>query len=163
VNRRAYIALGSNVGNRMAYLRAAFREIGARWNVVAVSPVYETQPVGYRDQGAFLNAVVAVDTDEPPAEMLRRLKETEAGVGRKPRFTNGPREIDLDLLLVGTLHRNAPPCLPHPRMHERAFVLRPLVDIAPDIRIGTRGSAADLLRALPEDGAGVWPEMLDAR
>ncbi len=160
--RRAYIGLGSNVGDRMAMLRAALAELPRLGSLCGVSRVYETEPVGYAEQDNFLNAVVRLDTPLEPEALLAELKTAEARLGRLPRFLNGPREIDLDLLLLGDVVRAADPVLPHPRMGERRFVLEPLRDLAPELRIPGRGSVRELLAALPPGGIREWPDSLDA-
>ena len=126
---RAYVGLGSNVGDRRAHLRAA---VAALPDVAAVSPVYETDPVGGPpDQGPYLNLVVALDTDLSPRALLelgRRLEET---AGRVRTVPNGPRTLDVDVLLVGDLCVHEPDLVvPHPRMWQRRFVLAPLADLA---------------------------------
>jgi 2-amino-4-hydroxy-6-hydroxymethyldihydropteridine diphosphokinase len=131
---RAFLALGSNLGDRERYLRDA---IGGIPDVVAVSPIYETGPVGGSGgQGAYLNAVVELDTDLTPRELLevcRRL-ETAAERVRDPDDRFGPRTLDVDVLLVGNLVVDEPDLeVPHPRMWERGFVLIPLADLAPDL------------------------------
>lgn len=159
---RVYIGLGGNLGDRMACLQDALRRMAPdmRWD--AVSRVYATDPVGFLDQGEFLNAVARGETALPPEDLLARLKTIEADMGRRPGPRNGPREIDLDVLLYGGLVReNPPPALPHPRMHERAFVLRPLADIDPEAVIPGHGTARDLLARLTEQGTRVWPQKLD--
>src|SRR5690606_33857273 len=101
--------------------------------VTAISPVYETEPVGYADQGDFLNCVARVTTDLMPLALLDALEHVEAALGKATPFRNGPRTIDLDLLLYGDEVIDTPRLqVPHPRMHQRRFVLQPLVDIAPD-------------------------------
>lgn len=130
----AYIALGSNLGNRLAHLRMAVRALKDLGDVEAVSPVYETEPVGYADQPRFLNAVARLRTELPPHELLARLLEIERQAGRVRTFPNAPRTLDLDLILYDDMVIKTPELtLPHPRLHERAFVMRPLVDIAPDV------------------------------
>lgn len=132
---RAYLALGSNLGDRLAHLQAAVDGLAARaGTVVAVSRVYETDPVG-PPQSDYLNAVVALDTDRSPRQLLAIAKALEAEAGRDRGGERwGPRPLDVDVLLVGD-HRVDDPDLvvPHPRMGERAFVLAPLADIAPDL------------------------------
>jgi 2-amino-4-hydroxy-6-hydroxymethyldihydropteridine diphosphokinase len=132
--RRAFLALGSNLGDRDRYLADAITGIP---DVVAVSPIYETGPVGgSTSQGPYLNAVVELDTERSPRELLevcRRL-ETAAGRVRDPDDRFGPRTLDVDVLLVGDLTVDEPDLeVPHPRMWERAFVLIPLADLAPDL------------------------------
>jgi 2-amino-4-hydroxy-6-hydroxymethyldihydropteridine diphosphokinase len=142
----AYVGLGANLGDREAAIRAAAEAIGAR----RLSPIVETEPWGYEDQPRFLNAVAELETDLPPRRLLERLLEVERTLGRVrtgPRW--GPRTIDLDLLLYGS-ERLAEPDLevPHPRMHERAFVLEPLAALAPDLEIPGRGTVSEALAGL---------------
>jgi 2-amino-4-hydroxy-6-hydroxymethyldihydropteridine diphosphokinase len=129
---RAFLALGSNLGDRWAYLRAAVADMP---DVVAVSPVYETAPVGGPDgQGAFLNCVVQLDTDRSPRELLEVCRRLEAEAERVRAERWGPRTLDVDVLLVGDQRVDEPDLVvPHPRMWERAFVLVPLHDLAPDL------------------------------
>lgn len=132
--RRAYLGLGSNVGDRAGHLRHAVDGISARaGTVVAVSPVYETQPVGGPEQPDYLNAVVAVDTGLSARELLVLGKALEAEAGRD--FSGerwGPRPLDVDVLIVGDERVDESDLVvPHPRMHHRAFVLAPLADVAP--------------------------------
>ena len=129
---RAFLGLGSNLGDRLAHLR---RAVASLPDVVAVSPVYETDPVGGpAGQGPYLNAVVELDTERSPRQLLElaaRL-ETEAGRVRAERF--GPRTLDVDVLLVGDLEVHEDDLeVPHPRMWERRFVLVPLADLAPEL------------------------------
>lgn len=129
---RAFLALGSNLGNRWAYLRQA---VAAVPDLVAVSPVYETAPVGGPEgQGAFLNCVVELDTDRTPHELLDLCRQLEAAAGRVRVERWGPRTLDVDVLLVGDeTVDDAELTVPHPRMWERSFVLVPLHDLAPDL------------------------------
>lgn len=130
--RRAFLALGSNLGDREAHIRAA---VEALPDVVAVSPIYETDPVGGPDgQGPFLNAVVELDTALSPRELLDWCRRCEAAAGRVRTERWGPRTLDVDVLLVGDLVVDEPDLqVPHPRMWERDFVLRPLADLAPEL------------------------------
>lgn len=145
----AYLAIGSNVGDRLRNLREAVRLLreAARVEVDAVAPVYETQPVGVRDQPWFLNSVVRVRTTLSPHGLLRLAKEIEDSVGRTPTYRWGPREIDVDVLLYDQRAIEASDLvIPHPRMTERAFVLMPLRDLEPAWR-DPSGTAIDELLA----------------
>ena len=151
----AYVALGANLGDRAATIRHAvdhLRDLGA---VDAVSPLYETDPVGYLDQPPFLNAVARLRTRIAPAGLLNALHRIEAEAGRVRTFRNAPRLLDLDLLFYDDLVRDDPALtLPHPRLHERAFVLVPLSDLAPDlVHPQRRATIAELLRMLGNDGS----------
>ena len=138
----AYIGLGANLGDRQGSLQAALKKLDnpPTMKVIRVSALYETTPVGVTDQPEFLNAVAAVKTTLSPRELLDVLLHLENQMGRVRTLRWGPRVIDLDLLLYGeTQVALAGLTVPHPRLRERAFVLVPLVEIAPDL-------------ALPEDG-----------
>ena len=126
---RAYLGLGSNLGDRRTHLRAA---VAALPDVVAVSPVYETDPVGGPPgQGPYLNLVVALETDRSPRELLDVAHSLEDAAGRVRKERHGPRTLDVDVLLVGDLCVDEPDLvLPHPRMWQRRFVLAPLADLA---------------------------------
>ncbi len=126
---RAYLGLGSNLGDRRAHLRAA---VAALPDVVAVSPVYETEPVGGPPgQDRYLNVVVALDTDRTPRELLELGRGLEEAAGRVRNERDGPRTLDVDILVVGDLTVREPDLVvPHPRMWERRFVLAPLADLA---------------------------------
>jgi 2-amino-4-hydroxy-6-hydroxymethyldihydropteridine diphosphokinase len=149
---RAYVGLGSNLGDRAATLSHAVGLLGRRpgIEVVAVSTFRETDPVGYLDQPPFLNGAVAVDTTLTPREVLDALLEVERELGRTrhgPRY--GPRTVDLDLLLVDGIVLDEPGLtVPHPRLHERAFALEPLLEVDPDLVVPGHGRVADLLRLL---------------
>jgi 2-amino-4-hydroxy-6-hydroxymethyldihydropteridine diphosphokinase len=128
-----YIALGSNLENREANLRSAIKLMPPDITPMVCSPVYQTAPWGFVDQPAFLNQVVKVKTDLAPEDLLQYLKWIEQEVGRKPTFRYGPRKIDLDILFYNDMVYDSPSLtIPHPRIAERAFVLVPLSDIAPD-------------------------------
>ena len=129
-----YLALGSNMGNRLANLKAAISNLSPQMTVKKKSPVYETPPWGFADQAAFLNQIVKVDTYLQPEALLSHLKRLETALGRVSNFENGPRLIDIDILFIDDVVLDTPPLvIPHPRLHERAFVLVPLADIAPDL------------------------------
>ncbi len=131
---RVYLSLGSNLGDRLDQLREALNHIRAFSGILQISPCYETRPVGYQDQPDFLNLTCLIATELSPHELLKELKDIEQRMGRQPSFRNAPRPIDLDILLFDDLVLNSPDLvIPHPRMSERAFVLAPLADIAPEI------------------------------
>jgi 2-amino-4-hydroxy-6-hydroxymethyldihydropteridine diphosphokinase len=148
----SYIGLGSNLGDREAFLRRALELLRADpdIDVIEVSKVRETDPVGLVDQPRFLNAVAKVETDLPPGELLDRMLTAERELGRRrdgPRF--GPRTIDLDLLLYGDDEIHEPGLIvPHPRLAERRFVLEPLHELDPGLVVPGRGRVSDLLAAL---------------
>jgi 2-amino-4-hydroxy-6-hydroxymethyldihydropteridine diphosphokinase len=153
---RAAIALGSNLGNRERYIHTAIQRIRAEPSVqlVAVSPIYETAPVDCPPESApFLNAVVLVETELNPEELFARLVTIERHLGRCRGVKNSPRTIDLDLLFYGQqVLQTAELLLPHPRLAERAFVLRPLADILPDwCHPQLRRTVQELLAVLPEE------------
>ena len=129
---RAFLGLGSNVGDRWGHLRTAVADLP---DVVAVSPVYETAPVGGPPgQGRYLNLVVELDTELSPRQLLAVCGDLEAAAGRVRHDRWGPRTLDVDVLLVGGLVvDDADLRIPHPRMWERNFVLTPLADLAPDV------------------------------
>ncbi|MBI5134639.1 2-amino-4-hydroxy-6-hydroxymethyldihydropteridine diphosphokinase [Candidatus Uhrbacteria bacterium] len=132
---KAYIGLGSNVGNSKATLEAAVELFAEFGTVSARSSWYKTAPVGYEDQPWFVNGVVELKTDCTPREFITRLQGIEHRFGKKTPFRDGPRTIDLDILLYDDQVINEPGLIvPHPRMHERAFVLVPLAEIAPDVQ-----------------------------
>jgi 2-amino-4-hydroxy-6-hydroxymethyldihydropteridine diphosphokinase len=143
---KAYIGLGANLGNREESIRAAAELIGAS----RISTIRETEPWGYEDQPLFLNAVAELETDLPPLELLDQLLEVERELGRTrggPRF--GPRTIDLDLLVYGDLELDEPGLtVPHPRLHERLFVLVPLAELAPELDVPGKGLVSTLLAGL---------------
>lgn len=130
-----YLALGSNLGDRLENLKAAVSALEPDIHPRCCSAVYETPPWGYLDQPQFLNQVVQAETDLEPADLLRRLKAIEAQLGRQETFRYGPRLIDLDILFYDDLVIESPPLIiPHPRMQERAFVLVPLAELAAELR-----------------------------
>lgn len=158
-----YVGLGSNLGDRRATLQAAVRRLRAEpgLRVVDTSEVYETAPVDCPPGSAdYLNAVVAVETDRPPHDLLKLLQHVEHQFGRVRGETNAPRTLDLDLLLYGREVIDTPDLVvPHPRLHERAFVLVPLADVGPDAAHPTLGKTAEeLLGAVgPAEAKAVKP------
>lgn len=129
-----YLSLGTNLGDRRENLRLAHKALPPVIQVVASSSIYETDPWGYPDQPAFLNQVVQIETRLPPPALLVTLKDLERILGRRPTFRYGPRLIDLDILFYGNLVIDTPMLtIPHSRLAERAFVLVPMVEIAPDL------------------------------
>ena len=146
----AYVGMGANVGDPRAQLLAAWDAIGRLPDTLplARSAFYRTAPIGYENQPDFLNNVGKIDTALEPHALLASLQKIERDLGRTRSFRDAPRTIDLDLLLYGNeAIDSAGLTLPHPRMHERAFVLKPLLELEPDVVIPGRGSATDLLRA----------------
>jgi 2-amino-4-hydroxy-6-hydroxymethyldihydropteridine diphosphokinase len=147
--------LGSNLGDSLQTLRRAAAALGGLGAVVAASPVYETDPVGLTEQPAFLNAVVELDTTLEPLPLLDALLAIEADSGRERGVRFGPRTLDLDLIWYdGRRLESDRLTLPHPRAHEREFVLRPLADLAPELPLAG-STAGRLLAGLP--GQGVRP------
>jgi 2-amino-4-hydroxy-6-hydroxymethyldihydropteridine diphosphokinase len=150
---RAFVGLGSNLGDPEELIRSALELIGAEAGieVVAVSSLRETDPVGYEDQPRFLNGAAELATELPPQELLERLLAIERRLGRVRgeglRF--GPRTIDLDLLLYGQETVQEPGLtLPHPRLHERRFALEPLAELDPALEVPGRGPVQALLAGL---------------
>jgi len=128
-----YLALGSNLGNRATNLKEAIKSLAPQMELKSKSRVYETPPWGYTEQEKFLNQVLQVITYLKPEPLLNHLKRLEVALGRKVSFQNGPRLIDMDILFYDELVLESPALvIPHPRMHERGFVLLPMMDIAPD-------------------------------
>lgn len=153
-----FIALGTNLGDRAANLQAALTSLAGLMDIKAKSAIYQTEPWGYADQPAFLNMVVRAETDLTAPQLLTRLKQAELALGRKPSFVNGPRLIDLDLLFYDDLVIDTPALVvPHPRLHERAFVLVPLAELAPDLVHPVLGrSIGQLLEAVDRRGVGLF-------
>jgi 2-amino-4-hydroxy-6-hydroxymethyldihydropteridine diphosphokinase len=158
---RAYVALGSNLGDREAHLRGALAGLAASPGIAlaAVSRLYETEPLG-PPQGPYLNAVAALDTAQDAHALLARLQQLERAAGRTRGAERlAPRTLDLDLLLYGDARIDEPALqLPHPRLHERAFVLVPLAELAPELvhpRLGL--TVAELARRAGSAGVRPWP------
>ena len=132
-----YLGLGSNIGDRASNLRAATGELAAGGvRILRASPIYETEPVDYTQQRWFLNQVVEAETELFPMQLLSRIGKIESGLGRVRTVAKGPRTIDIDILFYGERVISVPDELhvPHLLVHERAFVLRPLAEVAPDFR-----------------------------
>lgn len=168
---RIFVALGSNLGDRGAHLRAARRALAAAedMRVVAASRIYQTAPVGPAGQDSYLNAVLELDAGLTPSALLLLLLGMERAEGRdreRESIRWGPRTLDLDLLLYGDRCVDGPGLtLPHPRLHERAFVLEPLCELAPDLVHPTLGErladqlarCRDPAKVRPWRGGGDWP------
>jgi 2-amino-4-hydroxy-6-hydroxymethyldihydropteridine diphosphokinase len=150
----AYLGLGSNRGDRLAKLREGLERLAPAVQVEAVSPVYETEPVGVVDQPSFLNAVCRASTGLEPHPLLDWVKQIERAAGRRPGPRWGPRPLDIDILLYGDAVVDLPDLqIPHPRLVERAFVLCPLADLAPDVLVpGSGQTVRELLAGLDVSG-----------
>lgn len=155
----AFIALGANLDDPARQVERAFPELARlpQTRLLARSSLYLTKPVGYTDQPDFINAVALIETELPAWQLLEHLLAIEQRHGRRREFRNAPRTLDLDLLLYDDLVMHEPGLtLPHPRMHERAFVLTPLLEIAPDCAIPGIGPAA-ALHGVDDDGMRKLP------
>ena len=130
----AYLCLGSNLGAREKNLAQALTLLSQKVNIERVSSIYETEPVGYKEQPFFLNLVCQITTDLNPEKLLDLAKDIENKMGRVPNFRNSPRPIDIDILFYNNqVVKTQNLTIPHPRLAERAFVLTPLAEIAPDL------------------------------
>lgn len=158
MHHKIYLGLGSNLGDRHAHLEAAASALAPSVLVLRRSAMYETAPWGFTDQPAFLNQVLEAETDLEPKGLLALLKATEKQLGRQTRFRNGPREIDIDILLIDDLVLNEDGLrVPHPGLHERVFILTPLAEVAPDLIIpGQQQTAKELLSALDASGLALY-------
>ncbi|WP_369901517.1 2-amino-4-hydroxy-6-hydroxymethyldihydropteridine diphosphokinase [Bacillus manliponensis] len=155
----AYIALGSNIGERYKYLLEAIEMLGehSQIRVEDISSVYETDPVGYTDQDQFLNLVIKISTNLSPQELLKVTQTTENELGRKREVRWGPRTIDLDILLYN--HENIEAenlIIPHPRMFERAFVIVPLLEVNQEIKKSISRSQVEEMKR--REGVTVWKQ-----
>ncbi|MGD0707942.1 MAG: 2-amino-4-hydroxy-6-hydroxymethyldihydropteridine diphosphokinase [Anaerolineaceae bacterium] len=151
---RVYLGLGTNLGDRSENLRAAANALLPNVKVLRESPVYETAPWGYAQQPAFLNQVIEIETRLTPLKLLAYVKAVEVWLGRAPTFRYGPRLIDIDILLYDDLVLQTPELIiPHPHLTERAFVLVPLADLAPDLKLpNTEQTVRELLLICDRDG-----------
>jgi 2-amino-4-hydroxy-6-hydroxymethyldihydropteridine diphosphokinase len=147
-----YLSLGSNLGDRESYLRAALDRLSPR----RVSPIYETEPVNYTAQPRFLNLAAEIETEMSPAQLLARTQAIERDLGRTRGIPKGPRTLDIDILFYGDAVIREPDLeVPHPRLAERRFVLEPLADLAPDLRHPVTGrTVAEMLASLPAQESG---------
>ena len=154
-----FLGLGSNLGDRLAALDEAVRQLGSRgFRTTARSSTWQTEPVGGVPQGWYLNAVVAGETELLPEELLSACLDVERSMGRVRAERNGPRLIDVDILFFGDEQREEPGLvIPHPRLHERRFVLEPLFEIAPTLRHPTLGLSVAELREQCSDTSAVRP------
>lgn len=144
----AFIALGANLDHPELQVEAGIRELAdlPQTRLVRRSSLYRSAPVGYRDQPDFVNAVAQIETGLKPRDLLEALLAIELRRGRVRDFPNAPRTLDLDIVLYGSLTLHEPGLtIPHPRMHQRAFVILPLAEIAPEALIPGRGRIADLV------------------
>jgi len=161
IKHQAYIGLGSNMEDPVAQVRQALDELThlPSSHLLAASSLYRSAPVGKLDQPDFINAVALIRTALSPRDLLRSLLEIEHNHRRVRECRNGPRTLDLDILLYDDLLcSDTHLTLPHPRMHQRAFVLQPLCEIAPDCRLPGRRAVADLLRECSGQQLGRIPE-----
>jgi 2-amino-4-hydroxy-6-hydroxymethyldihydropteridine diphosphokinase len=154
-----FLALGTNLDDRLANLRAALQSLAPEIIVLSQSLIYEPPAWGYKDQPAFLNMVVKGQTDLTPPALLAHLKQLENELGRTPTFHWGPRLIDIDILFYDELVLDTPQLvIPHPRLHERGFVLVPLADLAPDLVHPVLGKTiAELLQNADTAGITLLP------
>ena len=148
----AYLSLGSNLGDRAANLRESIAQLSSLGEVLKISSLYQTEPVDLREQPWFLNCIVELRTDLEAQDLLTRIQVIEASLGRKREISKGPRTIDIDIVLFNSsVIRHAHLGIPHPRMHERRFVLAPLAELAPNMVHPTlKKSIQQLLRELPD-------------
>jgi 2-amino-4-hydroxy-6-hydroxymethyldihydropteridine diphosphokinase len=153
---KAYIAIGSNLAEPLKQVIAAWDEIAKlpKSELIQKSSLYVSKPLGYKDQPDFINAVVLLDTELSPHELLSELQSVEILHERVRSFPNAPRTLDLDIILFGNLEINDPQLvIPHPRMHERAFVIFPLQEINPNISIPHIGDIAKIAKGLDPKSA----------
>ena len=151
-----YLSLGSNLGDRRANLKKALSLLGDSVDIASVSSVYDTKPVGVGEQPRFLNLMCRVNTNIGPLQLLSLIKGIESSMGRDLKLKNAPRIIDIDIIFYGDTIMESPELIiPHPRMLERAFVLIPFAEIAPEIVHPVSGERIDELASRVEDRDGV--------
>ncbi|MBI2936164.1 MAG: 2-amino-4-hydroxy-6-hydroxymethyldihydropteridine diphosphokinase, partial [Chloroflexi bacterium] len=154
-----FLGLGSNLGDREANLLRALKLLMAKGaKIVAVSPLFDTEPVGYLNQPRFLNAACQAETNLDPPGLLRQVQVVEAEMGRTPSFPNAPRIIDIDILFYGDqIVSSSELEIPHPRLAQRAFVLVPLASIAPGfVHPLSKRTVRDLLQKVETSGVQMW-------
>ena len=147
-----YISIGSNIGNRASNIQSALARLKEYGHIVKTSFLYESKPMYYTDQASFLNAACLIRTRLSPGQLLSALKCIEQEIGRTTTFRNGPRIIDLDIVLYADHYVNSSDLIiPHPRCHERCFVLRPLLDIDPNLKlVGSNEPLSEILSRLEQ-------------
>jgi 2-amino-4-hydroxy-6-hydroxymethyldihydropteridine diphosphokinase len=160
MDHQIYLGLGSNLGDREANLDAARQVLPPAVSLERCSPIYQTSPWGYADQPDFLNQVVGGLTALPPQDLLATLKTIEKTLGRRPSFQYGPRRIDIDILLYGDWVLDTDGLqIPHPHLHERAFVLVPLCDLVPNLlHPVSHRRMADLLAEIDRTGVTLYQD-----
>lgn len=157
----AYISLGSNMGDRLSHLKDALDELhkDKRISIKKISSIYETDPVGYTNQGKFLNIVAKLETEYEAEQLLRKCLQVELQLGRERKIRWGPRTVDLDILLYNQDNIETDDLsVPHPRMHERAFVIIPLLEIEPNIELpAMKLPLQKVLEHIPDkEGVRLW-------
>lgn len=160
----AYLSLGSNIGDREAFLKEALVQLhqASKVKIHKLSSIYETDPVGFTEQDAFLNMVVQIETELLPQELLDLCLDIEREMGRVRTIRWGPRVIDIDILLYNKDHIETSTLqIPHPRMHERAFVLVPLAEINPNLILPNFNvPVVDVLDEIPDrEGVRLWKQI----
>ncbi|MFZ2096263.1 MAG: 2-amino-4-hydroxy-6-hydroxymethyldihydropteridine diphosphokinase [Anaerolineales bacterium] len=150
----SYLSIGSNLGDRAKNLGTAIVLLAPKIQPVLQSSIYQTEPWGYSDQPSFLNQVIKVETNLEPLDLLIYLKGIESQMGRQETFRFGPRLIDLDILFYDELVLDTPKLtIPHPRLYERAFILIPLAEIAPDLNHPVLGKTIQQLKTTVESNS----------